>query len=350
MILAPLALTNTAKIAHVRDPAPVDEGRHGSPIGEMLDSMTSRITTRTLDTGRPFTRQQALAAGITDGQLRSRAYRTLHTGIYLAASVEQTALIRAQAATLPFGERAIASHATAARVWGLPIPTLPDEHVTVLDKAARRRRPGIRCHYARRQQVRVLDGVAVSSPAQTFVDLAGLLSLVDLVVVGDHLVRRKLVSLRTLHEFCEGSAHPHAAAARAAVAYVRERVDSPMETRLRMLIVLAGLPEPRVNPLVGDDDGLVMRRYDLCWPEIKLIVEYDGRHHVERIEQWTSDVARREAIDDRGWRIIVVLSDDIYKTPGATLARIHRALRARRLVGVPARLAEAWRPHFPGRG
>jgi hypothetical protein len=82
------------------------------------------------------------------------------------------------------------------------------------------------------------------------------------------------------------------------VALVRERVDSPMESRLRMLIVLAGLPEPRVNVTYGEEDGLVLRRYDLSWPEVRVIVEYDGRHHVERVEQWESDLERREAIDD----------------------------------------------------
>jgi hypothetical protein len=302
-----------------------------------------------LDTSRPFSRQQALAAGITDSALRSSAYRTIHTGIYVAASAELTALDRARAATMPFGERAIASHATAARAWGLPIPTLPDEHVTVLDRKARRSRAGIRCHYAPRHHIRTVEGVRLSSPEQTLVDLASLLPLVELVVVGDHLVRTGLATPRRLRDFCAASTQPGASAARAAVRYVRERVDSPMESRLRMLIVLAGLPEPRVNLLVGDDDGVVKRKYDLCWPEIKLIVEYDGRQHVERIEQWESDVARREAIDDSGWRIIVILAADIYKTPGETLAKIHRVLLDRRLAGVPKQLTDRWRPHFPGR-
>ena len=87
----------------------------------------------------------------------------------------------------------------------------------------------------------------LSSPEQTFVDVASLVPLVDLVVVGDHLVRHGLVTLDRRRDLCAASNQPGATAARATVSSVRERVDSPMETRLRMLIVLAALPEPRVN-------------------------------------------------------------------------------------------------------
>jgi len=87
-------------------------------------------------------------------------------------------------------------------------------------------------------------GVRVSAPAQMFVELAQLLPLVDLVVVGDALVRLRRVTAGGLRAFCAAS--PSQAARRAAT-HVRAEVDSPMETRLRMLIVLAGLPEPHIN-------------------------------------------------------------------------------------------------------
>jgi hypothetical protein len=174
----------------------------------------------------------------------------------------------------------------------------------------------------------------------------------DEAYAGDHLVRQGHIRLDRLRSFVAGWRGPRAAHARAAVGFVRERVDSPMETRLRMLlrmlVVLSGLPEPRVNITYGEDDGLTFRRYDLSWPEVRVIVEYDGRHHVERVEQWEADLVRREAIDDSGWRILVVVSSGIYTDPRGTLARIHRLLRARRLPGVPAQLGDEWRRHFPG--
>jgi hypothetical protein len=190
----------------------------------------------------------------------------------------------------------------------VPIPALPEEHVTVLRKAERRSRPGIRCHYAPAAEVYRTSNLRVSGPTQLFVELATQLPLVDLVVVGDRLVRDGRVTLRELGTFCQQAKGPGATHAREAAAYVREGVDSPMETRLRLLLVLAGLPEPQVNRYVGES-GVAWRKYDLCWPEAKLIAEYDGRHHIEREEQWEADLARREGIDDDGWRTRWALHD-----------------------------------------
>ncbi len=301
------------------------------------------------DTSRPFTRAEALAAGRDPSRARVGEFRRLFHNVYVDARVVVTPALRAEAALKLFDGRAFASHASAARLHRVPIPTIPDEHVTVLERRHRRRPLGIVPHVNPAPTVVEVGGVRASAPTQMFIELASLLGLVDLVVVGDHLVRQGKVSLRQLVDACEESRAPGAQAARRAARYVRERVDSPMETRLRMLIVLAGLPEPRVNLTLRDVDGSPVRRYDLCWPSVRVIVEYDGRHHIERVETWESDLERREAIDDDAWRILVVISNGIYGEPEHTLRRIWRLLRARRLPGVPTVLSDDWRPHFPGR-
>ena len=61
-----------------------------------------------------------------------------------------------------------------------------------------------------------------------------------------------------------------------------------------------------------------------------------------------SDLERREAIDDEGWRILVITSSGIYRDPGRTVERAWRVLRGRGLSGLPARPSDAWRAHFPG--
>jgi hypothetical protein len=54
----------------------------------------------------------------------------------------------------------------------------------------------------------------------------------------------------------------------------RSGVDSPQETRLRLLLVLAGLPEPSVNLIIRQPDGSWRRRYDMAYEEFRLIIEY----------------------------------------------------------------------------
>jgi hypothetical protein len=122
-----------------------------------------------------------------------------------------------------------------------------------------------------------------------------------------------------------------------------------METRLRMLIVLAGLPEPEVNRTVRAADGDPIRRHDLSYPEVRVIVEYDGHQHIEREQAWEADLDRREAIDDDAWRILVVTARGIFSEPERTALRIHRLLARRRMPGLIRAPRPDWRPHFPGR-
>jgi very-short-patch-repair endonuclease len=297
---------------------------------------------------RPFPRWRGIRAGLGRAELDGPAFRRIFHGILVAADVPDSPRLRAEAALVCFFDSAFASHATAARVWDAPVPPLPGEHVTVPSYGDRLRRAGISCHVRPGADHVVVDGVRVSTLPDLFVELAEQLPLVELVVFGDWVVRRRGVGRGELWAAADRAPGAAGRLARQAAGYVRERVDSPMETRLRMLIVLAGLPEPTVDLRVRDEQGEVRRRFDLCWPEVKVIVEYDGRHHVERVEAWESDLLRREEVDEDGWRIVVVVAAGIYRHPEQTIRRIHRVLRERGLVGVPARPRDAWRPHFPG--
>lgn len=299
-----------------------------------------------LDTSRPFSRADAAKAKIKPSTLRGRRFVRLFSGVYVAADAPATPLQRVQAALVPFQGRGFASHASAARVYGVPIPTLPDEHVTVTAAAHRRTHPGVVCHVMRKPKAVVVDGIGLSSPSQLFTELASQVSLVDLVVAGDHLVHHQpRVTPTTLAEFAAASTLPGSRLATTAAGYVREKVRSPMETRLRMLLVLAGLPEPRINALVGTGDGMLKREHDLVYAASRTAVEYDGQQHAQ--EQWERDLERREEADDDGWRILTVVSKGIYRRPDLTLEKIHRVLLERGEPGVPQHLSNAWRPHFP---
>jgi len=307
-----------------------------------------------LDLRRPFTRADAMKAGLDPELLRGSRFRRIFRGVHILRSVEVSPFIRTQAALTIHPPTAFASHISAARVLRLPVPDLPDEHVTVFDQRDRRNRPGIITHVASRvpgpaAHVVTYRGVRISGPFRMFVELASVLSLVDLVVVGDAMLKMFKIPSSRLVEECEKSKDQPAVAARTAAAFVRAGVDSPMETRLRMLIVLAGLPEPQVNHKIRNEHGRVVIRLDLSWPALKLIVEYDGRQHAEDIRQWNRDLERREVFDDGEWRIIVVTAKGIYQEPGRTIERIRKALVNRGSSAVPRNVSEDWRPFFPGR-
>lgn len=304
-----------------------------------------------LDLRRPFTLAQALAAGLTRRELRSIRFRRVHRGVYAATSAHLTPALRAEAALLTVPPPAYASHGSGARLLDVPIPVLPEEYVTVLHPRQRRANPGVVCH-VRRGRTPVLyvgsERIPTSTYTQLFVELATLIPLVDLVAAGDHMVYKQHVTLAELREYCAEQSGPGAAAARRAVAYVRENVESVMETKLRMLCVLAGLPEPEVQIRIVDERGRLLRRHDMGYRDQRIAIEYDGRQHAEDDQQWEHDVSRREASDDDEWRTIIVLAKGIYREPENTLRRIHQLALKRGVPGVPRRLRDDWRRHFPG--
>lgn len=298
---------------------------------------------------RPFTRADAVRAGIDPKVLRTSRFRRIFRGVYISSEAEVTPWLRTEAALVLHPKTAFASHLSAARAFKLPVPHHAEEHVTVRRACDRRKHAGIRNHVAAETEVVELRGMRLSHPFRMFLELASMLSLVDLVVVGDAMLRVFDIPAQRLLDECARSSDRHARAARRAAAYVRERVDSPMETRLRMLIVLAGLPEPEVNLPIVDEYGVERRRMDLSYPSIKLIVEYDGRQHADDVVQWESDLVRREEFDDDGWQILIVTAKGIYREPLRTLTRVRHWLVKRGHPDVPATFDDEWRVHFPGR-
>lgn len=291
-----------------------------------------------------------MASGLTAGALRGVGYRRLDKGVYVEASTPVTPLLLVDAALSVHPPEAFASHLSAAEVYGMPVPASSRRHVSVFAAGDRRPRQGLVSHVAAPgTPVLTIRGTRVSSPVQVFVELAALLDLVDLVVVGDFIARMGWLGLKELVAYCAASTDVHAKRARHAARFVRAAVDSPMETRTRMLLVLAGLPEPEVNITIRNDLGDVLARFDLGYRGVQVAVEYDGRQHAESPKQYERDIDRREDIDNWQWRIIVITAKGIYKEPERTLARVASVLRDRGLPGIPPRFDDRWRTHFPDR-
>jgi hypothetical protein len=314
------------------------------------EAMTA-LATSPLNASSPFTRREALARGLTDSDLRSRRYQRIFHGIYVASSVRLTTQLRGRAALLVSSSDAHLSHHTAVRLWGGTAPDSPATHVSGDDPNVRSVRQGIATHRKLDQaEVGSVFGLRVSTPVQAFIELASIgTNLVELVVAGDSLAKAVRLHPQAFVEAAEQWTGRGAKRARRAARLIREGVDSPQETRLRLLIVLAGLPEPEVNWVVWDEQGRWIRRYDMGYRDYKLVIEYDGRQHAESSDQWGEDLNRREELDDQNIRLYVVRHTGIYRHPGQTLEKIYALLEQRGAKDLPRRLNPQWSRYFPGR-
>jgi hypothetical protein len=305
---------------------------------------------RALDVCRPFSRAQARAAGIRLREILGPEFHKILYDSYVSATVPITTRLRARAALDISVPGSYISHQTAAELWGGLVPACSDVHVTMPGEAPRTRRQGIKAHSTRGStKTSTLQGLAIASPTQTFLDLACSLDLVELVVLGDSLVKAKRVTPEDLVAAASEWVGNGVVRARRAARFARKGVDSPKETRLRMLLVLAGLPEPTVNVIIRNPDGSWRMRFDLSYPGLKLIIEYDGRQHAENSGQWRRDLSRREELDGLGWRLIVVTSDDLRDAPEAVLNRVRDALIDRGAVGIRRRFKTEWMRYFAPR-
>ena len=278
-----------------------------------------------------FSRAEALALGITDKRLRSSDITRLGHGLYASVTAplgwapdeEEPGHglgLPALAALLRQYPGAVLSHGTAAHVYGLPLPRAvladPQVHLTWPPAANRAQRPGIRSH---RLRLRPPDrahtrGVALTSPARTLIDVASDRRMrdTDLVVVADAIVNRpyrkgaRVDGLDTPAGLATAVRLAGRAAgvrrARHAVALTRVGADSPPETRARLALLEAGLPEPELQ-LHGDPADRWSPVADLGYRNLRIAIQYDGRHHRSR-EQQAADAYRDAWFQQRGWWVI----------------------------------------------
>lgn len=182
---------------------------------------------------------------------------------------------------------------------------------------------------------RVNRSVCIASPQLVFVQLARSLPLALLVKLGDELCgtytstfdeegqdRRRnapLCSVATLGDFIEAVPWMRGSTcARRALPFIVEGSCSARESDLEMLLCLPqrhggfGLPKPQMNMRVDFDHvaGAQARqtfaRCDLCWPESKLDVEYDGRMWHEDEERAWHDKARVNGLQHMGYHVVTV--------------------------------------------
>ena len=278
----------------------------------------------------PSTRRAALSDGVTDWQLRHPEVVRLSRDTYLPREDAAGLRTRAPAVLMTAPAGAVISHQTAAALWRVEVPLEPAEqpvHLTVPAGSKARNRRDRRLHRADLgpDDVERWAGLPVTSPARTWRDLAAVLQPAALLAVTDQLIDVLCTPAELAQALERRPRSRGTARARRVLAVADPRVDSPMESVTRWLVLEAGLPRPTLQFRVLDDHGRQIGLGDMAWPGHKVLVEFDGDVHRER-RVFVNDLRRQNRLVLAGWTVLRFSSADVLGRPHEVVAAIRRAL------------------------
>ena len=274
-----------------------------------------------------FSIHQARSVGLTGDDLRTSAWRRVAHGWYRwkGCPPREEHLLEALASTLPPG--GAFSGLTAARLLGIeaPAPKRPEIVVPDVTRVANRAPATVRCIQLDPPDVVMRSGFPVTSPARTCFDLAGRLPLTEAVAAVDMALHDRHLSLPGFGGYVAAHHGVHGVVkARQVLPHLEPRSESPMESRLRMLLVLNGLDRPEAQASLCDAGGAFVARVDLYYPEARLALEYDGEQHRGQL---TADNRRQNRLRDLGVSLLRYTAPDLRERPEQIVAQVFAALR-----------------------
>jgi hypothetical protein len=287
--------------------------------------------------GTVITSEQAAVLGITRAVLRGPAFRRLAHGLYATSSTANSFLLWARAAIAVCPEGSALCGATALRVWGVALPDALDSdrqiHVAVPAHGTPPQRAFLTAHCVAgdHARVKVFDGMRVVAPVDAWIEVCPGLGAEDRVLVGDALMRydRPLATPGEIEATLERWAGRRGVGqARGALALMRPGTESIQESRVRLAMVAAGLPEPDVSYVVRDGHARFVARVDMVLLGYKVIIEYDGAYHAdERVRR--KDAYRRRDLEALGFRVVVATARDA-ENPAVLIRAIREAIEAQK--------------------
>jgi hypothetical protein len=265
---------------------------------------------------------------LADGRLHA-----VHQGVYAVGHPHLPALGRVLAGVQAAGETALASHTTAAVLWGLRRDAGAQVHVIVAMACGARTRRGLVVHHSRTLTAddrAVRHGVPVTTVARTLADLGALVSPRALRRAFASAEREGLLDmdeLGALLERCRGGVGP-----RRLREVVRRhdprwaRTRSGLELAALDLLATHGLPAPAV-------DVWIDRRFyaDLLWARERVILEVDGGHFHSSEGDRRHDAWRARELRRLGFAVLRAGDEEIEQRPGQVADRVRRALAERRV-------------------
>lgn len=273
---------------------------------------------------------QAIACGFTnrqvEGAIARGEARRLHRGVYLFGS---TLNFQAQtlAAVLACGAGALTSHYTAAYLHKLLPPPAKFEPVDVtVTSGYVEARPGIRVHRTTRlrsHERRERDGIPVTAPLRTLIDLAGSGSTTELEVAVAEAFARGLVNKGMLERAVdEARGRRGTAGLRVMVGggMRPSRTRSKPERKLRRLLIAAGIEDFETNARIGPWE------VDFYFRTLGLVVEVDAYVTHSSPRAFERDRRKTTALEDLGLTVHRVTDVQLDEGPGRVVEGISRRL------------------------
>lgn len=248
-------------------------------------------------------------------------------GLYRRAEQSDDPLLTLSAWRRLLPNDAVFAGATAARLFGLDVePTKPVE-IVVPPRSGLRSRPGL---IVGRYEIPPTEVVSIRGFRATALPrtLAGLClrrSAVEALVALDMAIHLGLIDSAALGQYAETAKGRPGAGRLRSLASLAAPAESPMETRLRWLLIQAHLPRPEVQMNLRDGAARFVGRADLYYPANRLVLEYDGSNHSERIVE---DNRRQNLLINAGFRLLRFTAADINGRSDVVVAQVRAALSA----------------------
>jgi very-short-patch-repair endonuclease len=275
-------------------------------------------------TARPFSLDEARAAGLSLSALRGKSWRRVGSKMYRlsAAGEDRLALVKAYGGML--GHAAVFVARTAAWVHGLDVDPANPVQVALPADSEVRSRAGLEVrHCDLRDEVERVRGVRVTKLSRTLLDVCARSSAVDSLVILDMAVCSRRLRQEDLVLYArQMNGRPGAAQLRS-LAPLAAAAESAMETRLRWLLIQAKLPAPEVQTDLYDNGGRFVARADLFYPRACLVIEFDGGNHRERL---ISDDRRQNGLVTAGYRVLRFTGADVRDRPKAIVEEVRAGL------------------------
>ncbi|MFU8841937.1 MAG: type IV toxin-antitoxin system AbiEi family antitoxin [Nitriliruptoraceae bacterium] len=286
-------------------------------------------------------RAQLLAAGWSSGRiehaLRTERLVAVHAGVYRIGGAPWTRTAGRHAAVMIAGDDAVLARWSAAEALGFA-PPRPGP-LQVLVPHQRRPRPSsnrlvsvTRTRTLVPGDVREIDGLPVTDPARTLLDLAATCqaaALAELAVAALRIDPRILQRIDTvLDRNPTARGRGNLRDARATLGSDGDQARAEVEIAAVVHLLEAGLPRPVLGHRVHDQHGHLIAVLDLAYPERRLGIEIDGFRWHRSPARKLADEQRQNRLVVAGWTILRFSATAVRDDPRALTKTVAAALGA----------------------